>query len=67
MTRIQRLLERLRILTDTEPPEIGWHVQARDWPAADSLDFETVRQALDGVGDSAEAAWASLRRAGRDG
>lgn len=64
-SRCTRLLERVGILTVAEPAEFGWHVSS-GWPADDSgLGFDEVCEALAALGDYAEAANASLSRAGQ--
>jgi hypothetical protein len=64
-TLAQRILERLGILTSTEPVEHGWHASGRDWPAEDSgPTIDEVIESLIGIEGSAEAASASLTHAG---
>jgi hypothetical protein len=64
-TRWTRFLERVGILTVAEPAELGWHVSG-SWPADDSgPGFDEACEALAALGDYAEAANASLARAGQ--
>jgi len=59
----KRLLELLGIVASTESVECGYHVSGRDWPSEDSgLSFDEVHNALTGIEQSSEAAFASLAR-----